>query len=438
MNAREREQQFQRRQSAADLAEESGGYSPTSFKTPTGLKRYKFVKDIQSFDVIPFLASALEFKNPKADPGQPVWRRTLGRHKIPDASGRRSQLYLCLDETFEKSCPICDFVRKNRGLSQEWQNYFRSQRRLVLLVNDKPGDTSNPLKLLDAAWYNREVGFGQQLANAIKMQKPEWDYFWDWDQGEGRTVRVLCTDEKWAKIGSISMVKRNYSYPYSLIESAPCLDDCFLVPHPKELDGTPLAQYTKEDWNKVYDELNQMVTGVSVDGAPPAFDDSKPANPADGGGGQRTSDPNPRQEVKQELPAVSSQPNLQQREPERIRQPEPPRNPTPVPNPTSVGTKPSCPYKIGDKVLYNGVQCEVKFVEGGRLLFLIDSDGDAFENVPFAACKPLVPGVGKQAGNGQGNGQGSSHPTPAKVTSQTRKGLDDDDDLGDLDEDEND
>lgn len=412
MNAREREAQQQRRQSAADWAEESGGYVPTAFKNPKNVKSYKLEDGIHDFDVIPFLAKYACLKSPKVDPGMEIWHRSYGRHKIPGPQGSDVH-YLCLYETFGVACPICK-KQTDRNTPKEIADAIRSQRRLVMLVNDKPGDQTNPLKILNAVYYNRGVGFGEQLRNSIKMNTPDGNYFYDWDQKDGRTLRIMVADEKWAKIGGINMVRRNYAYPYALIEQAPSLDECFLVPRPKELEDVPYDQFSDTDWKKVYEELSAIINGEVI-------------SPA-------VSIPAPRQEPQQELPAVSakpippisSSPNPPINPPERIRQPEP------APASTTLA-KPGCPYKIGDQVLHHGQVCEVKAIEGGRLLTLLDPDDDLLEDVPFAAVKPLEKGAKSTSSNG--NGSPDKH---AKATATARKGLADDDDLDDIDEDEND
>lgn len=401
MNAREREQQQQRRQSASEWASEEGSYTPTSIRYPEGMKRHKLEEGENRFDVIPFLSG---HGNIKVPPGTEQWNRTFGRHSIPGPDGK-SVGYNCLWETWKKPCPFCRYC-SNPSLDQELKESLRSKKRLLLVTNMKPGQVDYPLTVLDANWYARKLGFGQQLQVAAQAARTDADYFFDLGRTDGKTLVVRVEAGKYKQVSRIDFARRHYDYPASILNSAPCLDDCFILQCPDHLKATPIQELSEDDWKEVYAFMESLlIGGVS---APKA----------------------PQQEE-------TSRPRPEERTPEVIRQPSngPSRRLEPeLPARESTRTAPSAPhakgtvarYKKGDEVVYEGDPCTVRFVEG-TLLTLKGEDGKLHEDVPMAAVQPILT---------RDDDEGQKAPVTRTAPSKPKVVPDDDDmDLDDMDDD---
>ena len=160
----ERESRERRRTSAADWAQQqaSGGFDATDVRIPEGMENYKFEEGMQAFDVMPFLAGK---QNRRADEGFEHFEVEFDIHKIPRPDGKESW-FCCLWECRKEPCPACK-IRNNRDTAKELSDQLRLQRRHLFIVNDKPGDSKNKLKLLNAVRWNRKLGFGEQLIVAV-------------------------------------------------------------------------------------------------------------------------------------------------------------------------------------------------------------------------------------------------------------------------------
>lgn len=236
---KEVEKQKARRTNAKAWADKMSKGDATDVQFPEGFKQYKIEEGTHEIDIMPFLAGS---NNPNADKGFEHFEAMFRVHRIPRPDGNFDRL-VCLWHRWRDSCPCCNRQR-DANCSKEEIDALRAQQRHLFLVNDKPGDKKNPLKILNAVYYNRKLGFGEQLKLAVD----------DTRGGEnlanlqgGFTVRYNCEDVKYGSISRISLQTRDYEYPESMLENAPCLDEMIIKPKASDMAELLGQNGTKED-----------------------------------------------------------------------------------------------------------------------------------------------------------------------------------------------
>jgi len=240
-NRREQEKAKARKSNAMDWAKKQDkGSGPTSIKLPQGIEMYKPSLGINEVDFMPHIVGEGAF-NKYADVGFEHFELTYGVHRIPGLNGR-AQWHCCLFETFKKKCPVCIW-RNNHAKTEDPQliKDLMVSTRHLWLINDKPGDEKNPLKLWDTNHFNRGQGFGEQMGTAIITT--ETHNFSDLQTG--KKVRLNIVEGTWPGgkyeyCSRIDFMDRKYKYSDAMLENAPCLEEI-----PIELP---------------YDELNSILT----------------------------------------------------------------------------------------------------------------------------------------------------------------------------------
>jgi len=230
LNRREKEKRETRRTSAKEWAEnQAAGFQPTAVKIPEGMEFYRLEEGKQLFDIMPYIAGP---GNPNADEGFEHFERQYFLHRIPRPDGSFSR-YCCLWETFKKPCPICLFRNDvNTRADQDLLDALRPQKRHLFIVNDRPGDIKNKLKVMDAVYFNRKLGFGEQLVMAINATRGGEDFA---SLIGGLTIQAMVVDARYGSVSRIDLTPRDYDYPDEMLDKAPCLDECLIEPNPSVL-----------------------------------------------------------------------------------------------------------------------------------------------------------------------------------------------------------
>lgn len=228
---KQREEKQEKRTSAKEWAnQQSQGFTPTAIKLPDGIQQYKLEEGTHQIDIMPFLAGE---GNPRADEGIEHFEAEYMLHRIPRPDGNFDR-YVCLaHDRFKKPCKLCAW-RNDRNRSKEEADALRSQKRHLFLVQDKPGSKKNPLKILDAVYFNRKLGFGEQLVVAINATRGGGSFS---SLTEGKTLQIMVADSKYGSVSRIDFVDRNYVYPEEMLKTAPCLDKCILQPTTAQLSA---------------------------------------------------------------------------------------------------------------------------------------------------------------------------------------------------------
>jgi len=352
MNNREQQAQQERRQSAKAWAEQAstGGWTPTSVKFPKDWKKLKWENDLLTFDIIPFVAG---WGNKDADEGFLVWARRYGQHRFPRPDGEDAT-YICLWETFGKPCYVCKRCN-DKTMGEQMKIDRQTKPRLLLIVNDElDRNLTGPFKILDEAFFNRKLGFGQKLVSTIQRYRGTEDFF---DLENGLQLQVSVAGQKFHQVDAIDFYPRQYKYDVNLYKSMPCLDDCIIVPRPSGLTK-PLKEFTDADWHAVNKELERIYNGGSVEGAEETTSSTSVSPPA-----------NPTSSVPDapKVPGVSSSPPLA----------------PPPPSPPKQKTANDLGLKVMDSVEYNGGPCSIiRISADGLFLMLEDAKEDLHQKVP--------------------------------------------------------
>lgn len=391
---REREKRERRKSDAQSWAkQQSRGFDSTCIKLPEGVDFYKLEVGTHLIDFMPYVAGK---NNPRCDEGMEHFERTYEAHRVPTADG--TQLYACRLKCFGKSCYVCNWMRDHaRTADPDLIKALRLTTRHLWLVNDKPGDKKNALKVLDTNHYNKGMGFGEMMADAI-LAVPDYGSFADL-QG-GMTLRLTVKEDtfpggKYNKVTRIDFLPRKYDYPDELLDNAPCLDDCVVL-------------VSNEDLRKA---LGQEPTDEDND------DDEQVRSPAS----SRSSGWN--------------KPSAKDEEENEDEDTPPSRNGKQA---RDEETAEDLGLEAGDEVTYKGMDCIIKKISGdGTSLLLEDEDGDEYKAVSPSEVKkaPKAKGKGKAARDEDEDEDDEEPPAKAKGR-KAAKDEDEDEELEDEDEDE--
>lgn len=226
-----REKEKSRRTSARSWAEsQERSFEPTTIRLPEGIEQWK--PDKPGKYEVDFLIYRVGKGNPRADEGMEHFEREYEAHGIETPSGFR--MYTCRWHAFHKKCAPCDWRKRNGNADPELLKSLRGKTRHLWLLNDQPGKTKNvKLKIFDSNHYNKGKGFGEQMAEAINSLPEDAEPF----ALEGGYTATLVVKEdtmgggkKYLYVARIDLRPRKHDYPESLLEDAPCLDDCIVDP----------------------------------------------------------------------------------------------------------------------------------------------------------------------------------------------------------------
>lgn len=227
MNNREKVKREVRKTDAKAWAKQQDrAFEPTAIKLPEGVEYYKLDLGTPVVDFMPFITGK---GNPRADAGFEHFEREYSAHRVPMPGGQTS-LFLCLWVCFKKPCPICKWMQECRNVDQETLKKLKPQVRHLWLVNDKPGDTKNKAKVFDSNHFNRGIGFGEMVADAINSVAKYASFT---DLVGGMSVQLTVKEQsmpgrKFNAVTRIDFLAREYDYPEDMLEKAICLDDCLI------------------------------------------------------------------------------------------------------------------------------------------------------------------------------------------------------------------
>ncbi len=333
--ANAREKREARRTSAQQWAkEQNSGFESTCVKLLEGFEFYKPAPGRHKIDFMPYVAGKY---NKRADEGMEHFEFEYEAHRIQIAD--RGQLYTCRQRVFKKTCAVCDWLRKHGATADaELVKSLKATTRHLWIINDKPGETDNPLKIWDTNHYNRKQGFGEMMVEAIQGIEEYGDF---WLLKGGYTVQITVVEDtfpggKWNKVVRIDFMKRKYDYSETMIESCPCLDDCFVDPG--------------------YDSVKALLEGGVV-----GDDDDEPPTP-------------PRDAPRRSVASLDDEDDdngASTRKPSGAK-----ANADSEDDEDSNGEEKEA-FSKGDKVLYKGNECTVMKISNGTY-HLEDEDGQDF------------------------------------------------------------
>lgn len=238
MNRREKDRREAKRTSAHEWGKRPsiGGFESTCIRPPEGLELIKLPSEgVVKWDFLPYRVGQY---NRRADPGMEHFELEYEAHRVPTGSG--NSLYVCTQKMLNKPCAVCDWLRKHGGAADpELVKQLRqTTTRHLWLVNDKPGDPKNKLKIFDSNHRNKQRGFGEQMAVAVNTLDRDVDPF---SLKDGYTSVLTCVEEtfpggKYSLASRIDFRPRKYTYPESILDDTEgVLDNCLIIPDYDEL-----------------------------------------------------------------------------------------------------------------------------------------------------------------------------------------------------------
>lgn len=232
VNRKAQEAQQARRADAKGWAKrQPSQMDSTCIKLPDGVDWFKFpAPGTYSLD---FMSYVVGQGNHYAEEGMVHFEREYCAHRIPNATGSGTYLYTCRTSEFRQRCAACDFVRTyaRTGDPKLIKSLYPPARHLWL-VNDKPGNANNPIKVFDTGHKAKGTGFGEMMQAALNAVE---DYSVFADLQGGMTLKIQVVEDvfpggKWNKPIRIDFLPRKYDYPESMLDEMICLDDCVVDP----------------------------------------------------------------------------------------------------------------------------------------------------------------------------------------------------------------
>ncbi len=230
---RDKQRHEERKTAAQRRAEKhTGGFGPTGFKVPDGMKLFQPKAGTYTLDIVPFKVGKRKF-NPEisfADEGHLYYEQTYFTHfKV----GPAEKSYVCASRTFDKKCYVCEERSRldRKGASKETIKALYAKERQVFLVYDHE-DKKKGLQVWDVSYHN----FGKLLDTRIRSAKESRLATFDDPSTKGKTLEILLEEEtmgtnKYIEAKSIDFLPREDAIPDKILKAAPCLGDLIIMPN---------------------------------------------------------------------------------------------------------------------------------------------------------------------------------------------------------------
>lgn len=307
----------------------------TTLAVPSGVGFFQVNKaGSYRFDILPFTVGK---GNPAADEGEAHFERTYYVHR---SVGANNDSFVCPAKTFGKPCPICEYRAKltKEGGDEDTIKSLAPKDRQLWAVWDHADPDKGP-KIWDVSFHL----FGKFLYEKIKNADDEDGYEYFPDAEQGLTLKVGAREEKgggytFYQCADIEFKPRKQPIPSEILESVPCLDDLL-----KEVS---------------YDDLKKIFLQTAHEESNGKSKTKAKAKPK----------PNDDDEDEDEAP----------------------KKKTPTAPKTAGG------WKVGDIVLYKGMECEVLSIStDGKLIVLEDEEGEDYRVKDFSALSAVKARGGK-------------------------------------------
>lgn len=146
--------------------------------------------------------------------------------------GADGNTYLCLDQMFGKTCPVCEHIRKlkRENPNDDAIKELAVQRRFLLFVVDT---TSVETEKEGPKWFDCPPTIYQQICS-LSIDKRTGKRIDPTDPEDGRDIEFTRFDGKRTSYGSFEL-KRTDPIPKSWYEDLPSFDDILLIPDAEEV-----------------------------------------------------------------------------------------------------------------------------------------------------------------------------------------------------------
>lgn len=164
---------------------------------PQGLGLWKPKKVgayIVSFIPFEMTDTSKKFRKSYAEPGDWYFERTYYAHR---GIGLNQDMVVCLRETFNKPCPICEFMmklaRSPRKEDVELLADLKTTQRQLFLVLDHEDERAG-VQLWDISFAMFGKGLDAKISMADERRKKRYRSHYDFGDG-GMAVRITCAEK---------------------------------------------------------------------------------------------------------------------------------------------------------------------------------------------------------------------------------------------------
>jgi hypothetical protein len=220
-----------RTQESYDSRDDSGRFK--SIFEPSkmqGVVRWKPSEEDHSINIIPYIAGD---NNPKFKKGKVAYFLDIYIHR---GIGVNEDSYICLNRSFGKDCPICEYIAKVKKTDDYDEEYVKSlnpTRRAIynIQVLDNPKEIAKGVQMWDVSHYL----FEKELAElAKKKQGGGFTYFADPD--EGKIISFRKKGEGFnTKYHALAFEDRENSISEELLDKAMCIEERLHIPTYEEI-----------------------------------------------------------------------------------------------------------------------------------------------------------------------------------------------------------
>lgn len=226
--------------------QQSGGFERTSVKKPANeMDFFKLDKmGVKRVSIIPYWTGE---GNPNADEGTLHYERSYWIHRN---IGANQDSYCCLNRTFKKPCPICDWMKKQKDPQDEMVKSLKpSYRQLFHVV-----DMKEPEKVM--LWDISNFFFGEKLNDEINNQDDDESLDEFCELEGGLVLKLVIAENKFGgrtsyKVSSVNFKPRKEDFDADILDETVCLDDLLIE---KTYDELEAIFHQNEDLNEDPDE----------------------------------------------------------------------------------------------------------------------------------------------------------------------------------------
>ncbi len=206
------------------------GFESRAIKLPDGMSYFRVEKaGTRRLDFIPFVMSREAYKRltrdcKQSDPEFECYEQTYFSHR---SVGPSSSTYTCPSKTFDRACPICEHLAKNRGDKELYKVLGPKFRHLWVVIDITDEESRKKgMQIWDTGHWK---SFGEKLQVEIKETE---NYLWA-DSTEGFTLEVRFVEKtfngnKFFDPDKLTFKERTKQYPDGYSSKAPALCDCIM------------------------------------------------------------------------------------------------------------------------------------------------------------------------------------------------------------------
>lgn len=231
--------------------EERGVGETWTISVPEGVHKFTPKKGTMNLDIIPYVVSTS--RHPEANAGEQWMRRTFYTHVNVgvDDEGKGGKVRICLNKTFGKKCPICEYREEliEKGGDRSLIDSLRPKIREVYNVIDLD-EPDKGVQVWDVSYHL----FTKQLEKEIREGEDDWAGFSELEGGY--TVKVRFDMKSFGKgepfpVADRIDFKKRKDYDESILKKSHDLDKMLVELSYEQLEREFLGLEEQEENKKL-------------------------------------------------------------------------------------------------------------------------------------------------------------------------------------------